>query len=174
MKAEYDFLDKDIVKVKLVNASLYLMAFHLLKSSIVEGVKDFFTNGFDKEGFTVSDNYQRRVLSRSKYKFDASLLFLVEVDAITQFDLEEIQSLREYRNQLAHDIPSCIFESELAVDYSKITRAGHFLSKVDNFWGKTDIDSNPNFDSKDVNADEIVSLRAMVFHHIAQIVKDNH
>lgn len=161
------------MKSRLVDASLYLMAFHLLKSSIVEGVREFFTNGFNSEGFTVSEEYETRVLSRSKYKFEASLMFLLETGGITESDIEEIHQLRDYRNKLAHDIPSSIYQKDHHVDPKKIERAGYFLNKVDNFWGRVEVDINPDFDGEEVVYEAIKSVRSMVFDHIADIVRDS-
>lgn len=168
----YDFLDKKIVKARLVDSSLYLMAFHLLKSSIVEGVRDFFVNGHDGKDFTISPDYKNKVLARSKYKFEASLVFLLECEAITEQDIDEIHLLRDYRNKLAHDIPSSIYQKEHYVDPDKIVRAGYFLNKVDNFWGCIEADTNPDFDKEEIDYNGITSVRSQIFHTIAEIVRE--
>lgn len=168
-----DFLNKDIAKAKLVDASLFLMAFHLLKSSIVEGVKEFFCDGIDENGLTYSDEYENKVLTTSKYKFEASLNFLIDVGAISETDSQEIQLLRDYRNKIAHDVPSCIIDNDQQIDPEKIKRAGYFLNKIDNFWGTVEADINPDFQGKDIDYDNITTLRAMIFNYIAEIVRDH-
>lgn len=172
MDTDYEFLKKDIVKARLIDAALYLMAFHLLKSSIVEGVRGFFVDGFDGKEMILSDEYENGVLSKSKYKFEASLIFLLETDAITQTDIDEIHELRDYRNKLAHDIPSSIYQKESLVDPKKIERAGYFLNKIDNFWGRVEADINPEFAGQEVDYEGIKSLRSIVFDHIAEIVRE--
>ena len=169
----YDFLNKDIVKVRLIDASLFLMAFHLLKLSIVDGVRDFFIDGFDGKNIIVSSEYQNKVLSRSKHTFEASLIFLLETDALTQTDIDEIHKLRDYRNILAHDIPSSIYQKDRLVDPTKIDRAGYFLHKIDNFWGRIEVDTNPDLDREQINYEGITSLRSAIFKHIAEIVREN-
>ncbi|MBV34297.1 MAG: hypothetical protein CMP47_02390 [Rickettsiales bacterium] len=149
------------------------MAFHLLKSSIVEGVKDFYTDGFDGSKALISDNYEKDVLSKSRHKFEASLLFLVETESITEKDAQEIQKLREFRNQLAHDIPSSIYQEESLIDSNKIEKAGYYLNKIDNFWGQVEVDINPDFKSQEVDYNGIKSLRSMVFDHISEVVREN-
>ena len=173
MSLEYDFLNKDVVKTRLIDASLYLMAFHLLKSSIVDGVRDFFVDGFKDGKETISAEYEVSVLTRSKYRFEASLIFLVENGAIDELEVTEIQGLRDYRNQLAHDVPSSIYKTDELVDIKKIERAGYFLNKIDNFWGKIEADINPDFAPDDIDYDGIKSVRSMVFDHIAAIVRED-
>lgn len=169
---DYEHLDKEIIKRKLIDASLYLMAFHLLKSAIVDGVKNFFLTGFKDKELTYSEDYESKVLSRSKYKFEASLIFLVEVGAITQSDVDVIHELRDYRNKLAHDIPSSIYENGHSVDPKKIETAGSLLNKIDNFWGRVEVDTDPDLVGQDVDYEGIQSIRSIVFQYIAEIVRE--
>ncbi|PCJ33265.1 MAG: hypothetical protein COA90_00030 [Gammaproteobacteria bacterium] len=148
------------------------MAFHLLKSSIVEGVKGFFINGHNGKEFIISPDYKDKVLSRSKYEFEASLIFLLESEALTSNDINEIQLLRDYRNKLAHDIPSSIYVKKHFVDPDKIDRAGYFLNKVDNFWGCIEADTNPDFTNEDIDYEGITSIRYQTFQIIAEIVRE--
>ncbi len=167
-----DFLDKDVIRKKLINASLYLMAYELLKISIVDGVRDFFISGINAEGFIYADEYKNRVLPRAKHVFEASLFFLVEVGAITDGEMAQIQELREYRNKLAHDIPTTVYESERAFDDGKLELAGYFLNKIDNFWGRVEVDTDPDVDRNGIDYDGITSVRSAIFRYIAKIVKD--
>ncbi|MFC1513458.1 hypothetical protein ACFL5P_00440 [candidate division KSB1 bacterium] len=168
---EYDWLKPEIAKERLIETSLFLMSFHLLKSSIIEGVRDFFIVGFNEDKYTISEDYEESVLSKSKHKFDASLLWLKSVDAIDDNDIKEIQNLREIRNQLAHDIPQIVFNDSEAFDKSLIEKVRYYLRKIDNFWGQIDVDINADIDHSKVDYDNIVSIRSLILDYISQIVQ---
>jgi hypothetical protein len=129
-----ELFDMKLIQKKLIDASLFLMAYEPLKASIVDGVKDFFIDGINKEGFTYSDSYRSKVLPRANHVFEASLIWLLEVDAISEDDKLKIQELRDYRNSIAHDIPTTIYDPSQSIDLTKLELAGLYLNKIDNFW----------------------------------------
>jgi len=171
--SDFDKLfDKDRLRKKLVDSSLFLMAYELLKSSIVDGVKEFFISGINQEGFIYSQEYKTKVLSRATHVFEASLIFLVEVGAITGDDKSKIHMLREYRNSLAHDLPTTIYEPTKAVDLSKLELAGFYLNKIDNFWGRVEVDTDPDMDRDGIDYDGITSVRSIMHQYIVKIVRE--
>ena len=165
-------LDPARIRSRLIDASLFLMAYELLKVSVVDGVKDFFISGFDQDGYIYSDVYRTAVLPRAKHVFEASLIFLLEANAITEDDKQQIQSLRDYRNKLAHDIPRIIDDEHACASDEQIRLAGHYLSKIDNFWGRVEVDTNPDLDRDGIDYEGIVSRRSLIFQYIAAIAKD--
>ena len=49
-KASWEtFLNPETLRPNLIAASVYIAAFELLKATIVDRIKEFFTNGFDDE-----------------------------------------------------------------------------------------------------------------------------
>ena len=43
-----DFLNPEVQRRRLISASLYIAGFEILKKSIVNRIRGFFWNGFDK------------------------------------------------------------------------------------------------------------------------------
>ncbi|WP_295951145.1 hypothetical protein [Rhodoferax sp.] len=77
------FLSPEVTRERLVSASLFIIAFELLKDSIVQKLRDYYSIGFDATGATISPDYQRRVLDRNKSALYASLAWLEKSGAIT-------------------------------------------------------------------------------------------
>ena len=71
-----DFLNPEILRTKLISASIYLAAFEILKDSIIERIETFFTDGFGPQGHILSPEYEIEVKSRHKSKVRASLEWL--------------------------------------------------------------------------------------------------
>jgi hypothetical protein len=56
------------------------------------------------------------VLARHKSRFEASLLWLVEAGAVTVAEVDGVRSLREYRNEIAHELPRMLVEPGHDID----------------------------------------------------------
>ncbi|GAI34251.1 unnamed protein product, partial [marine sediment metagenome] len=70
------FLNPEILRTNLIVASLFITAFEMLKDSIIGHIRDFFTNGFDENGWIIDDKYKTEVLSKNKSPLYASLAWL--------------------------------------------------------------------------------------------------
>lgn len=55
-------LHPETLKTNIITASIFSMAFEMLKNSIIEKIEGFFTNGFDENGMIVSPEYKKRCL----------------------------------------------------------------------------------------------------------------
>lgn len=89
------FLDANEVKFQLTTASIYLTAYDLLITNVVEKVRDFYVAGFDQDGEIISDDYKTNV--RGLYKSDiviASLLWLKNNNALNEEEVERINFQR--------------------------------------------------------------------------------
>ena len=61
VKASWErVLHPETLRTNIITASIFSMAFEMLKSSIVEKIKGFYTNEFDKNGDVVSPEYKKR------------------------------------------------------------------------------------------------------------------
>jgi hypothetical protein len=97
-------LHPETLKTNIITASIFSMAFEMLKSSIIEKIEGFFTNGFDENGMFVSPEYKDKVLSLNRSPLYASLKWLISVNAIDDKDLERFEYIKRCRNTLAHEI----------------------------------------------------------------------
>jgi len=169
----WQWLDAAHCKRTITRAGMFLLAYEMLKSAIVDDVRDFYLSGFADGELTYSPEYEKRVLSKSKHLFEAALLWLVEVGAITPEDITDIQKLREYRNAIAHEVPKVLFETPDGVDDAMIRRAIEHVRKIDRFWGGIAADTDPQFDGVEIDYEGITSLRTMALDYIAQVVSES-
>ena len=105
------FLNPEILKSNLVACSLFIATYEILRTSIIDQIKSFFTQGFDGSNWTLSPDYQVKVLSLNKSPFLASQLWLKEMAAINDSDVAAIQQIHDHRNVLAHDLPKVLDNS---------------------------------------------------------------
>ena len=99
-------LHPETLKTNIITASIFSMAFEMLKSSIIEKIESFFTNGFDENGMIVSPEYKEKVLSLNRSPLYASLKWLQDMHAIDDKDLERFEHIKRCRNTLAHEMLS--------------------------------------------------------------------
>ncbi|MXR67285.1 hypothetical protein GNT65_01110 [Shewanella sp. JBTF-M18] len=97
-------LHPETLKTNIITASIFSMAFEMLKSSVVEKIEGFFTNGFDGNGMIVSPEYKEKVLSLNRSPLYASLKWLQDMHAIDDKDLERFEHIKRCRNTLAHEM----------------------------------------------------------------------
>src|SRR5699024_193682 len=99
-------LHPETLKTNIITASIFSMAFEMLKSSIVEKIEGFFTNGFDQDGPIVSPEYKEKVLSLNRSPVYASLRWLQDMDAIDEKDMRKFEHVKKCRNTLTHEMLS--------------------------------------------------------------------
>ncbi len=169
LKEWEEFLDPDVLRPKLILASIYIAAFEILKNSIIERLRDFYITGFDENDYTIMPEY-KKILSKNRSPTYASLMWLKESGAITDDDIEKFNKAKDCRNLLAHEITRMLSEG-LPEDFSK--RFGDMvalLDKIERWWiVNVEIPTNPNLVSEveEIDFDGIVpgpmmSLRMMV------------
>ncbi|MBU3069021.1 hypothetical protein KOI40_04265 [Aestuariicella sp. G3-2] len=97
-------LHPETLKTNIITASIFSMAFEMLKGSIVEKIEGFFTSSFDKNGRVVSPEYKKKVLSLNRSPLYASMKWLQDMGAIDNEDLEAFEHIKRCRNTLAHEM----------------------------------------------------------------------
>lgn len=97
-------LHPETLKTNIITASIFSMAFEMLKSSIIDKIEAFYTNGFDENGMVVSPEYKEEVLSLNRSPLYASLIWLQDMHAIDDKDLEIFEHIKRCRNTLAHEM----------------------------------------------------------------------
>lgn len=99
------FLHPETLRSNLIVASTFITAFEMLKYSIIERIKDFYTFGYDSEkGMIVDDKFKTEVLNRNRSPLHASLDWLKENNVIDAEDMLQFIKVKDCRNELAHDI----------------------------------------------------------------------
>lgn len=150
-------LNPDVMRPRLMAASIYIAAFESLKDVIVDRVRDFFWSGFDESGDTLDSEYSSNVLSRNKSPLYASLDWLKEMEAIEDSDVERFKRVKACRNTLAHDLLSRLGSEGLPEDFDAcFGDMVALLRKIEVWWiTNVDIPVNPDFDAEDVDEEGI-------------------
>lgn len=150
-----DFLNPEIVRPKLIVASIFIAAFEVLKSTIVERLKSFYTLG----GSCSEDRpkYKSEVLSRSRSPVYASLDWLKESHAIDENDVATFERVKKCRNDFAHAIAEMLmggFPPDFAVRFSEMIT---LLDKIEKWWiVNVDMSTDPQFDGEQVDESNII------------------
>ncbi|MGE6167820.1 hypothetical protein ACLHZW_01040 [Aeromonas media] len=97
-------LHPETLKKNIITASIFSMAFEMLKSSIIDKIEAFYTNGFYENRMVVSPEYKEKVLSLNRSHLYASLIWLQDMHAIDDKDLEIFEHIKRCRNTLAHEM----------------------------------------------------------------------
>ena len=92
------FLDPENLKGNLMFSSLYIASFEAFKDYVVDEVKFFFNTGFSEGEFTFSEEYITKVKALDKSILKATLIWLKDLEAINEKDIETYDELRQYRN----------------------------------------------------------------------------
>ena len=165
----FRLLSKDILKQNLAKAGLYAIAYELLKNSIIERTRGFFTIG----GTKPDDEYKRQVLSKDANRLIASCLWLQENGAITEDEVTEFLQVREHRNYFVHELPNALLNPKAQGDEVKLLRLFHLLSKIDRWWmTEVEIPGNPDFDGQEINPSEVRSGSMEFVSYLIKVVYD--
>jgi len=153
-----DFLSPAVLRSNLIVASIYIDAFDVLKSTIVERIRSFYTVSFDKKSGSRTDaKYESEVLSRNPCPVYASLAWLKESHAIDDTDIAIFERVKKCRNDIAHEIPRMLIDGlppDLAARFFEMFG---LLDKIGRWWiVNVDIATDPQFDGEQVDESSIV------------------
>jgi hypothetical protein len=158
-----NFLNPENLKGNLMLSSLYIATFESFKDYIVDEVKFFFHNGL-KDGIDIFDpKYETHVKAKDKSVVKASLLWLMEMEAIDENDILKVDDLRQYRNKLSHELMTLLFEGLPEELPEKFAQLIQLRVKVEKWWIlNIEIPTNPDFDSDiEINEDNVMTSSQM-------------
>lgn len=151
------FLNPESLKNNLIAISLFITAFEMFKDRVIEKPETFFTNGFDEKGLIVDGRYKSEVLSLSKSKLYASLLWLKSMDAIEQMDITTFDAIRQHRNQVAHEPMEFLANATRNFDPSMFKNLISLLSKIEKWWFVNfELSIDPDMLPDGANAEDVV------------------
>lgn len=169
VKASWErVLHPETLKSNIITASIFSMAFEMLKSSIIERIEGFFTNGFDENGMIVSPEYKEEVLSLKRSPLYASLKWLQNMGAIDNADLEKFEHIKRCRNTLVHEMlafTSSGVDFDVAATLSEMI---DLLRKIEIWWFENldmaiDPDAYPgDLDLKQVTPGPVWGLQMLI------------
>ena len=166
------FLNPAILRTNLMVAAIFITSFELLKDTIVEHIRHFFSHGFNKDGLIISEKYKVDVLSlnKSKSPLYASLEWLKKMEVIDNQDIEEFNEIKNCRNEIAHEMVNFISEDSKIDPLPLLPKIIELLSKIEKWWIlNVEIPTNPDFDGKEINEDNIVPGPVMTLRLLTDI-----
>lgn len=142
----------------MITASIYITAFEILKSSIIDRLKNFYWRDWEADrGDLIDPSYNTEVLSRNKSQLYASLLWLKENGAIDEYDINKFEEIKISRNRIAHNLPQLLVDGlpvELPERFSELIS---LLSKIEKWWIlNVDLPANSDWDHKKVGDNDII------------------
>jgi hypothetical protein len=150
-------LHPETLKTNIITASIFSMAFEMLKSSIIEKIENFFTNRFDENGMFVSPEYKEKVLSLNRSPLYASLKWLQDLNAIDDNDLERFEHAKRCRNTLTHEMLT--FTSS-GVDFNvaeAFEEMVGLLRKIEIWWFENlEMAIDPEAYPEDIDLDQVI------------------
>ncbi len=164
-----DKIQPENVATALVRAGALLTGYELIKTAIIDEVKGFFVQGFDEDRLIYSKDYERKVLPLGKNAFEASVNWLIQMEALTQDQADSLDAIRSHRHELAHELARFIVDPDADVSVDRLTELQGIMRSLDRFWGGINIDTNPDFDGADVDRDNIVSGSGALLTYLLQI-----
>lgn len=162
------FLDPDVVRPSLFLATMFIATFEILKNSIVDRIREFYSTAWSREGMTVSPDYEAQVLSRNKSQVYASLDWLREQQAIAANDLNTFEQLKKTRNIVAHQLFDVVTGQVESNHVDQFPVLVELLRKIEVWWvvnveipTSTDYD-NAEIDEKGIVPGAILSLQMLL------------
>lgn len=162
------FLDPDVLRGKLISASIYIAAYEMLKESIVGRIRDFYSIGLTHEGPTIAPEYEKEVLSRNGSPLYASLAWLGDNSVIDVTDLAKFEKVKAWRNRLAHEMSSHVTGASDFGYLEQLPILAALLKKVETWWiVNVEIPVNPDMHGAEIDESGIVpgpsiSLQLMI------------
>lgn len=150
-------LNPETLKSNIITASIFSMAFEMLKSSIVGKIEGFFINGFNGNGVIVDSEYKEKVLSLNRSPLYASLKWLQDKNAINEKDLEQFERIKRCRNILTHEMLS-FTSSDVDFDVAKVfEEMVALLGKVEIWWFENlEMAIDPDAYPEDLDLEQVI------------------
>lgn len=152
------------IRATLGFAGLYQMTHELIKTAVLDEVREFYWRGID-DGAMVYDEqvYAEKVLARApNNKFRASLLWLIEGGAVTLAQADRLEDIYAHRHDLSHELIKYMVDPDFEPDVELFTDALTILKTIRRFWTSIERDIGTFKDFGDVNLDEVTPLSLAV------------
>lgn len=167
------------IKSNLINASLFLAYYEILKNTIVNRIEEFLNDyDFNKGKIVTSDDYKEQII-KPRYNekeniFLSSCDWLVSHAAITSDDKSLIIQIKEERNRIAHNIPKYLFESNYCIKKEFFSQIKDLILKIEKWWIiEYEITLNPNIDLQTIDINSIVPGKDITLTYIFNIANSD-
>jgi hypothetical protein len=147
-------LNPRLLRSNLIGASLFLVAYELLRDSVIDQIRSFVSLGDDDCGPRISPEYKQDVLCRHTSQLRASLLWLKDRHAVDDADIALVDQIERHRNELAHELPKFLLTAGAEINAELLMSVARLVAKIDRWWiREVHVPSNAEFD--EMNIDEV-------------------
>lgn len=184
-------LNPELLKQNLVQCSLFISGYEILRNAIVDRLHGFYANEFffNEEGEAkakVTAEYKEKVISLyPRDELHACCLWFQNHGAFDEQDLQKVSSIRKHRNYIAHEITKVISSDKHSVDHRIVANLIEIVQKIDIWWIKeVEVPTNPDFDSEYYEAIDwenviggnhmLLTLLMSLFHGDDQYLSEMH
>lgn len=162
--------DKDFVAGTLTRAGLYLLAYELLKDSIIRRLRDFYWMGFKDGKDTISPKYTQ-ILSKHKNPLVASCMWLEANGALSASDVKTILEIRDFRNDIAHELPGLLLDGKRDIRTDHVAQIQQLLLKIDRWWIiNVELAIDEEYAGQDVDENEVKSGTMALIEHLLSLL----
>lgn len=163
MKHWKKLLHPQVLKDSLITASIYLSAYEMCRSSIIDKPKSFFSDLSNNEIILNREEYDKEVMSLSKSPLEASLLWFKNMAVITDKDIESFNEARKLRNKLAHDLPTFISTPGHEINSEEFHKLTSVTHKVGVWWVLNyELSIDPSYNGEEIKIGTILMIQMMM------------
>lgn len=162
------FLNPESLKNNILGASVYIVAFEILKDSIIEKIKGFYAVDFNNLQPVETDRYCEEVLSLNRSPLYASMLWLKEQGAIDEDDFDRFDAIKTLRNRLAHEMMEFLAGDGTDYPAQPFEDMVQLLRKIEMWWFQhVEMAIDPEAFPEDLDLNEVIpgrvfSLRLLI------------
>lgn len=169
-----NLLNPDLVRVKLISAGLFLVGHEMLIDSIKVRPREFFADHWTADGPQPGAKYEREVLALDpKGKKDAlrgSIAWLKKMEVVTADDEEDVRTVTDARNKLAHELKAMVSGSITADFFDHFATLMQLVQKIERWWIiNVEIATDPDYHNSDIKEESIISGPSWMMHMLAQV-----
>jgi hypothetical protein len=164
-----NLLTPDILRTRLISCSIYQTAFHFLKSSIIDRIKGFFTDGFKDGKLVVGPQYSSNILARNRSPVFASLDWLKASGAVNDGDIALYGRLAQHRNDISHALHANLLNESLMEELPALFDELRGLLRKIEVWWIVEVDMTissegvpDDVDESDVHPGPVMMLDLMI------------
>ena len=148
----------------LAFSALFQLVHEAIKIQVLDRTKSFF--GYSDlfgDGTWITGSYGREDYSRSVLKldassrFNASLQWLLQMKAVSEEDISQLNTIYEYRHDLTHRLSKYLIDIDHEPDAQMLVDGVTILDKMSQFWTQVEIESGTFEHLGDVSVDDAVS-----------------
>jgi len=146
------------LRATMAFAGLYQITSEMIRHAVIDKVRDFYWIGVESDGAMSAgdrEQYRLQVLSLDRREFTASLLWLVNSEALSQAQADRLRAVHTHRNELTHELVKYMVDADTDPDTDLLTEALGILKDLHRFWIDVELSTGGFFLPDGTNVDDV-------------------